>query len=464
MKLNTEWQNKFNQLDDTDNTFMKEALSLLSELDKHSLNSKSSLISLISTLISTIDTKLSLQLDEVLHEPEFQKLERNWLSLQQLVSLPISYQRAHVKLLDMNWAEISSDVNQAYSTKSSDLYNKIGNNELNTLGGHPFGCITFSHPISMDIDFDADYDDLFTVELLGKLGEATLCPMLFSPVSTFFGESGADWLSDIERINKILSGPDFKAWQDLRSKPSSRFIGMALPQVRLRDAYKNRRAGFIYNEQGKGSWGLANMVLATTIMREFHRVNWFGFLKSRWNDKLQGAVINLPANHYFDSHLQKPVTDISLFGQLSNFYAQSGFIPLAKSPLTDKFYFNGNNSIWQCGQSDNDKVLTQIQTTLMSCRIAHYLKVQVREMIGSFNNATECELFLTHWIDKFSSNVSFANEETLSKYPLSFAKVSVTESSSQAGSFACTLRIVPQYQFDYFSGEVVLTTDLNEVA
>ena len=238
--------------------------------------------------------------------------------------------------------------------------------------------------------------------------------MLFSPVATFFGESGADWLSDIERINKILSGPDFKAWQDLRSKPSSRFIGMALPQVRLRDAYKNRRAGFIYNEQGQGAWGLANMVLATTIMREFHRVNWFGFLKSRWNDKLQGAVVNLPTNHYFDSHLQKPVTDISLFGQLSNFYAQSGFIPLAKSPLTDKFYFNGNNSIWQCGQNDNDKVLTQIQTTLMSCRIAHYLKVQVREMIGSFNNATECELFLTHWIEKFSSNVSFANEETLS--------------------------------------------------
>ncbi|MDN3683338.1 hypothetical protein QW180_00665 [Vibrio sinaloensis] len=29
----------------------------------------------------------------------------------------------------------------------------------------------------------------------------------------------------------------------------------------------------------------------------------------------------------------------------------------------------------------------------MSCRIAHYLKVQVREMIGSFNTAAECELF-----------------------------------------------------------------------
>lgn len=464
MKLNTEWQEQFNSLDNTDNTFLVEALSLLSELDKQALRSKASLISLISKLIATIDSTLSLQLDEIIHDDDFQKLERNWLGLKQLSSLPVSYQRTNVKLLDMNWAEISSDVNQAYSTKASDLYNKIGNNELNTLGGHPFGCITFTHPISMDIDFDADYDDLFTLELLGKLGEITLCPMLFSPVATFFGEDGADWLSDTDRINKILTGPDFQAWQELRNKPSSRFIGMALPQVRVRKAYKNRKVGFIYNEQGQGTWGLANVAFVSTIMREFQRVNWFGFLKSRWNDKLQGAVINLPNNYYFDSYLEKPVIDVALFGQISNFYAQSGFVPLTKSPLTNKLYFNGNNSIWQCGHSDNDKVLTQIQTTLMSCRIAHYLKVQVREMIGSFSSAAECELYLTHWIEKFASNVSFANEETLSKYPLSFAKVSVTESTSLAGSFSCTLRIVPQYQFDHFSGEVVLTTDLDEVA
>ncbi|MGF1756066.1 type VI secretion system contractile sheath large subunit [Vibrio makurazakiensis] len=464
MKLNTDWQNEFNSLDNKDNAFLKEALSLLSELDESALNSKASLISLISKLIAEIDTSLSKQLDEILHDGEFQKLERNWLGLKQLSSLPISYQRTHIKLLDMSWNEISSDVNQAYSIKTSSLYNKIGNNELNTLGGQPFGCIAFSHPISMDIEFDSDYDDLFTLELLGKLGETTLCPMLFSPDSKFFGESGADWVSDTDRINKILSGPDFQAWQDLRNKPSSRFIGMAFPQVRVREAYQNKKAGFIYNEQGQGTWGPANIAFVSTIAREFQRVNWFGFLKSRWNDKLQGAVVNLPRNHYFNGYLDQPVVDVALFGQISNFYAQSGFIPLTKSPLTNKYYFNGNNSIWQCGENDNDKVLTQIQTTLMSCRIAHNLKVQVREMIGSFSSAAECELYLTQWIEKFSSNVSFANEETLSKYPLSFAKISVTESPSQAGSFFCTLRIVPQYQFDHFSGEVVLTTDLDEVA
>ncbi|MDN3683337.1 hypothetical protein QW180_00660 [Vibrio sinaloensis] len=44
-----------------------------------------------------------------------------------------------------------------------------------------------------------------------------------------------------------------------------------------------------------------------------------------------------------------------MFGQISSFYAQSGFIPLSKSALSDKFYFNGNNSIWHGGHSDNEK-------------------------------------------------------------------------------------------------------------
>ncbi|MGY3569802.1 type VI secretion system contractile sheath domain-containing protein [Vibrio paucivorans] len=464
MKLNTDWQTAFNQLDSKDNAFLKEALSLFSELDSSALINKQRLITSIAQLIAALDKQLSSQLDEVLHHQDFQLLERNWRSLKNLSALPINYNRTKLKMLDMSWAELSTDLNQAYSTKSSDLFNKIGNRELNTLGGQPFGCIAFTHSISMDIDFDSEYDDLFTLELLSKLGEATLCPMLLSPAINFFANSGADWLSDIGRIEKILSGPDYQAWRDLRDKASSRFLGLVMPQVQLRAPYSNRKSGFVYNEEGQGLWGNAVFPFVSTIMREHHRVNWFGFLKSRWNDKYQGALVNTPPTHRTTPSYSEPIVDVALFGQISTFYAQSGFIPLTRSPLTNKYYFNGNNSAWQHGSGDNEKVLTQIQTSLMSCRIAHYLKVQVREMIGSFSTAAECELFLTQWIEKFSSNVSFANEETLARYPLSFAKVSVHESTHQPGSYSCTLRIVPQYQYDHFSGEVVLTTEVDEVA
>ncbi|KJY83410.1 hypothetical protein TW81_10510 [Vibrio galatheae] len=463
LHFDSQWQRKFSELDNKDNDFLQESLSLLSEISPQALTNKGTLVAFITRIISELDEKISQQVDEIIHHKEFETLHSSWLGLEGLAKLPVSRQRTKLKLLNMDWSEISNDVNQAYTIKGSELYNKIGNKELNTLGGHPFGTIVFTHKISLDMDFDADYDDLFTLELLSKLGELTLCPMLFSPDEHFFVQSNADWLSDTKRIEKILNGVDFKPWQTLRQKSSSKFIGLVMPSIHMRNRYKNAKMGFIYNESGKGLWGNAAFAFASTIMREHHRVNWFGFLKSRWNDKAQGALVNIE-NHE-SQFLSAPETDVVLFGQISTFYAQSGFIPLSKSALSDKYYFNGNNSIWQNSvQTDNEKVLTQIQTSLMSCRIAHYLKVQVREMIGSFNTAAECELFLTHWIEKFSSNVSFANEETLSKFPLSFAKISVLESPHHKGSFSCTLRIVPQYQYDHFTGEVVLTTELDEVA
>ncbi|MCL9783152.1 type VI secretion system contractile sheath large subunit [Vibrio sp. S4M6] len=462
MQLNSQWLDAFNQLDSKDDAFMLEAFSLLSKLDENILNGPFHARSVVARLISRLDRLLSTQLDSILHHPDFQRLERNWLGLKGLASLPVNYQKTNLKLIDMSWHEISDDLNQAYNIRSSSLYNKIGNKELNTLGGTPFGCIAFTHSISLEMEFDASFDDLFTLELIGKLGEATLCPMVISPGRNFFVNNEADWLSDIERIEKILSSADYEAWQDVRSKSYARFLGIVLPNIRMRSCYKNAKVGFIYNESGAGLYGKAVFPFLSTVMREHHRVNWFGFLKSRWNGKRQGAVINLLSKNLSCEYLESPLTDVNLFGQLSTFYSQQGFIPLTKSPLTEKYFFNGNNSIWLNNGSDNDKVLGQLQTTMMCCRVAHYLKCQVREMIGSFNSAAECESFLTRWVEKFSSNVSFATEETLSRYPLSFAKVTVTESVTQPGSFACTLRIAPQYQYDYFNGEVVLTTELNE--
>ncbi|MDN3610119.1 type VI secretion system contractile sheath domain-containing protein [Vibrio ostreicida] len=462
LNFNADWTQKFTALDSKKSEFLREALFLLSEIHPDALTNRSTLVNLVSRLIAMLDKQLSNQLDQIIHEQSFAHLHSSWLGLLGLATLPVNKQRTKLKLLDMNWDEVSADVNQAYHIRASNLFNKVGNQELNTLGGQPFGCIVYTHPISVDMDFDSDYDDLFTVELLSKLGESTLCPMIFSPDTKFFVDSGADWLSDVSRIEKIINGPDYQAWQSLRSKPTARFVGFIMPSIRMRDRYHNAKAGFVYNESSTGLWGNAGFSFAASIMREYHRVNWFGFLKSRWNDKYQGAVANV--DQHPSLFLREPQTNVVLFGQISTFYAQNGFIPLTKSPLSDKYFFNGNNSIWNSGTSDNEKILTQIQTSLMSCRVAHYLKVQVREMLGSFNTAAECELFLTQWIEKFASNVTYANEETLAKYPLSYAKINVSASENRPGSFVCTLRIVPQYQYDHFTGEVVLTTELDEAA
>ncbi|NOI24368.1 type VI secretion system contractile sheath domain-containing protein [Vibrio mediterranei] len=462
--FSTDWQKQFNALDPKQDSYLFDALAMMVELAKkehqHSTYSAERIIAQITQLILVLDERLSKQMDLILHNDDFQALEASWRQALYLATQPVSRQRTKLKILDMSWEEVSNDLNQSYSIKQTFLFNTIGNKELNTLGGQPFGCIAFTHPISMDLDVNSEFDDIYTLGLIGQLGEQTLCTMLASPDSLFFADSGADWLSNTQRIEKVLNGPDYTAWQALRKQPSARFLGLAMPRIKLRQPYKDHRCGFLYQEKGATLWGYANIAFLSTVMKEHHRIGWFGFLKARWNDKEQGALL---AWKHKTSELTYSECDSYLFGRIASFYSNQGFISLARNSLTGKLYFSGNNSVWAPSNSDNDKVLAQLQTTLMCCRVAHFLKVQVREMIGNFSDARECEQFLRNWIEKFSSNVNYANEETLAKYPLSKAHIAVNEIESLPGHFSCTLRMVPQYQFDHFNGEVVLTTELGEV-
>jgi len=459
---NTSWHQALNNLDCDDPQFLSLAIKLISTSITTDLTADN-FKALLTKLIAQIDTSLSKQMSLIVQNDEFQALESRWRDLNNLVTVPFNKSRIKIKCLDLDWTSISNDLNLSSHLKKTQLYNKIGNNELNTLGGEPFGVMIVDHNISAELNDFSEYDDIYTLELLGALGQHCLCPFITSPDEHFFGEADAKWLSDINRIEKIVKGPDYLNWQKLRDVVSSRFVGLTLPKIKLRASYQNYSCGFIFNEvpvnKQPGLFGNAHFAFVSTLIREFNRISWFGFLKSRWNDRFQGAVLNLPETNHQHLWLQ-PTPKIHLFGHIAQFYSKQGFIPLAHSPLTTKYYFMDNHSVWAGREHADDKVLSLIQTTLICCRIAHYLKVQIREIVGSFVSAAECEQHLAKWLNKYVSNVSSANDETLARYPLRSAQIVVKEAENTPGEFACEVSLQPQYQFDMFAGQIMLTTDL----
>ena len=465
--ISADLQQKLNQLDSSDKAFLHDALVLLAQADKGMLSSQQAFRAAVNRLIAEIDRLVSAQVSALIHHPDFTQLEASWRGVETLVSLPVNYQKIKVKILDLAWDELSYELNTAVSLKRTRLYNLIGNQELNTSGGQPYGLMVVDHQISMD--FDSDYDDIYTLELLAKMGDHCLCPFVASPSEHFFGESGADWLSDTHRIQKIIDGPEFISWQRLRSLSTSRFIGLTLPSIRLREAYGQTVCKKVVfsdvqlagsEDMPRGLWGNAAFLFASVAMREFNRINWFGFMKSRWQDKYHGALVNLPPSSIGAISVQNPKPSVRFITEMGSFYAENGFIPLCHSLTTDKFYFRGNGSIWDHGDDDAEAVMGQIQTTLMICRIAHYLKVQIRGMMGNFQTAKECENFLNSWLDNYASNLTEADEITLAKYPLSKGRVTVSEVEGQHGRYTCDVLVQPQYQFDNACGEVLISTDL----
>jgi type VI secretion system protein ImpD len=462
-----QWQQSFNQLDPAVDTYLIDALALLMVLDAQAMADKNTFRALLNRMIAAIDQQLSKQLSAVLAAPAFVELEALWRNLHALVTLPGRTDKVKVKLLDASWHEISHDLNTSVSVERSCLYNFICNRELNTLGGQPFGIFVVNHEISMEMNYEDEFDDLYSLELLARLGELCLCPFVLSISDNFFGYSGSGWLTDTRRIGKILQGPDFSGWRRLREHPAMKFIALTMPKIKLRPRYVAHRIGFIFNEVKsveQGLWGSSAFAFASTAVTEFNRLGWFGFMKSRWQDEYQGAIINTSPNAKADYVFKHPKPDVHFIGSVARFYSEQGFIPLCHSPMTDKFFFHGNHSLWQEGKGEEDSVGSQIQSILMSCRIAHYLKVQIRNMIGSFHSASECQRYLSNWIENYSSHLVDGDEKSLSKYPLSKGQVVVKEREDGAGGrFVCELTIQPQYQFDHFCGEMMLSTDLGKL-
>lgn len=406
-------------------------------------------------LVCSIDRLLSEQLSVILADEKFQALEARWLSLFELVSLPVNPAAAKVKILDVSWEDISHDLNICSTVFRSVLYNSIANRELNTLGGEPFGIIMVDHAVNLSgaSGSDGDYDDIYTLELLADLGAKCLCPVILDVAPDSFGPFEEDSLANRAKIARTIESNDFRGWRRLRALSESRFLGLVLNRVRLRAPYRDYKANFIFSEprRAEGLWGNSGFVFVAATLLEFNRIRWFGFLESRWIDKSIGSAIAVVGTRA----LAEPVFKHRMTPKTASFLANTGFIPIFHNELSGKYWFAANNSALRVYKSEVDPL---IQTTLMVCRIAHFLKVQLRMMVGSSLSALECENRLSEWVGSYCSGAVTSEESVLASKPLRRADVKVVERSSSLGNYDCHMEIEPHYTFSRVSTTVALTT------
>ncbi|MEW4465840.1 type VI secretion system contractile sheath domain-containing protein, partial [Vibrio cholerae] len=80
-----------------------QAESLWKELEEQaSLQQVIQFKSVLCQLISSLDSKISEQLSQIIQEPLFKQLESSWMGLQSLTQLSISNRRVKIKVLDLS--------------------------------------------------------------------------------------------------------------------------------------------------------------------------------------------------------------------------------------------------------------------------------------------------------------------------------------------------------------------------
>jgi type VI secretion system protein ImpC len=84
---------------------------------------------------------------------------------------------------------------------------------------------------------------------------------------------------------------------------------------------------------------------------------------------------------------------------------------------------------------------------MSTCRFAHYLKVMVRDKVGSFKEREDMEVWLNKWISQFTCD-SKASEEMKAKYPLASAEVKVEEVPGAPGYYTSRFYLRPHFQLE----------------
>jgi type VI secretion system protein ImpC len=96
----------------------------------------------------------------------------------------------------------------------------------------------------------------------------------------------------------------------------------------------------------------------------------------------------------------------------------------------------------------NSDLSSQLQYIFAVSRFAHFLKVILRDKLGSFMSREQCQKFLNDWIQHYVLLDDFASQDAKAKFPLRDAQIEVTEDPAKPGVYRAIARLRPHFQLD----------------
>src|SRR5580698_1244323 len=194
---------------------------------------KEDVIGTIEEMIARIDEKLSAQMNEVLHAPEFQQLESAWRGLHYLVFNSETDATLKIKVLNAGKSELYRNLKMYPGARwdQSPLFKKVYEEEFGQLGGEPYGALV------ADYHFSQSPTDVQLLRDLSKVAAAALAPLLTGADPNLLGMDSWTELSNPRDIGKLMDTPDYAAWKGLRDGVDSRYVALCMPRVLSRLPY-----------------------------------------------------------------------------------------------------------------------------------------------------------------------------------------------------------------------------------
>ncbi len=448
--------------------------TLIEEASRGTVRFDSNLSRTIEAAITQIDAALSTQLNAIMHDERFIKLEGSWRGLHYFVMNTETSTNLKIRMVNASKRELHRDLTRSVEFDQSLLFRKIYENEFGTPGGEPYGALIG------DYEWTNHPEDIEALRLISNVSAAAFAPFISAAGASLMGFENWNELSRPRDLAKIFDTVEYIKWRGFRDSDDSRFVSLTMPRVLARLPYGERTRpidAFAYEEapfDAGGSpmqlahdhycWMNAAYVLGTRLTEAFAK---YGFCTAIRGAEGGGKVEDLPT-HVFrsdDGDLDtKCPTEIGITDRREYELSNLGFLPLCHYKNQDHAVFFGAQTTQKPKEYDrpeataNARISARLPYILATGRFAHYLKVMARDKIGSFMEVDDCERWLNRWIQNYVNTNENAGPESKSRFPLREARIEVREIPGRPGAYNAVAYMRPWLQLEE------LTTSMRMVA
>jgi len=424
---------------------------------------------MVNARIAQIDQLISRQVNEIMHQPEFQKLESSWRGLRYMLSQTETSDQLKIKLLNVTKKDLLDDLRRAPEFDQSALFKKVYEEEFGVFGGSPFGAIMGNY------EFTKSGQDIELLEKVAQVAAAAHAPFLTGASNEMFGLESYTQLDAPRDMAKVFDSTEYAKWKAFRESEDARYVALTLPRMLLREPFGSATVpveGFQFEEEVDGSehdrylWGNAAWALATRVNQAFAAYGWCATIRGVESG---GLVEGLPV-HTFRTDAgdvaMKCPTETPITDRREKELADLGFVPLvhAKGTANAAFFSVQSAQKPKVYQSDaataNARISAQLPYIFAVSRFAHYLKAMMRDKIGGYMSKSEAQTFLNTWITNYVVANDDAPMGVKAKRPLREARIDVEEIPGKPGAYRAVAYLRPHFQLDEIRVSMRLVADL----
>lgn len=420
--------------------------------------------------VAELDRLISMQLSEVMHHPEFQKLESTWTGLQYLCKQTSTGANLKIQLFNATKGELVKDFKSAIDFDQSVLFKKVYEEEFGTFGGAPFGTLLG------DFEIGRQPEDMFFLEQMSHVAAAAHAPFISAASPEMLGIESFDDLGKPRDLSKVFDTVDYAKWKSYRESEDSRYVGLTLPRFLGRLPYNPKDGitteGFNFVEEVDGAdhskylWVNTAFAMGARLTAAFENHGWCAAIRGVEGG---GLVEDLPTHTFKTDEGEvalKCPTEVAITDRREKELSDLGFIPLVHCKNTDYAAFFGAQSTQKAAKYDSDAananavLSAQMQYMFAVCRIAHYMKSMMRDKVGSFTTTQDVERYLHNWLMQYVVDADDASQEMRAQRPLRQAQVEVSEVPGRPGVYRAVAFVRPHFQLDELSVSLRLVAEM----